>query len=124
MPRLVSGALALLVTLSLAACGGSAASSSQSTNQAAGGSSAESADTAGVTLRLGDQQRRLQTLLQAAGQLDSVKYKINWAEFSSGPPMMQALSGRALDLGAVGDTPPIFAASAGGPGADIRMVAA
>lgn len=120
MARLVSGTLAALVALTLAACGESTAS----TQQASGASGGQSVDTAGVTLRLGDQERRLQTLMQAAGQLESPKYKINWGEFSSGPPMMQALSGRALDLGAVGDTPPIFAASAGGSGADIRMVAA
>jgi sulfonate transport system substrate-binding protein len=38
---------------------------------------------------------------------------VKWVEFSSGPPMMEAMSTGSVDLGSVGDTPPIFAQAAG-----------
>ena len=37
---------------------------------------------------------------------------IKWIEFTSGPPMLEAMSTGSVDLGAVGDTPPIFAQAA------------
>ena len=38
---------------------------------------------------------------------------VKWLEFSSGPPMLEAMNAGSIDYGAVGDTPPIFAQSAG-----------
>jgi sulfonate transport system substrate-binding protein len=38
---------------------------------------------------------------------------IKWIEFSSGPPLMEAMSNGSVDFGAVGDTPPIFSQAAG-----------
>lgn len=38
---------------------------------------------------------------------------INWVEFSSGPPMLEAMNNGRIDIGAVGDSPPIFAQAAG-----------
>lgn len=49
-------------------------------------------------------EQRLKTL-----GIDSVK----WVEFQFGPPMLEALGAGAIDLGAVGDTPPIFAQAGG-----------
>jgi sulfonate transport system substrate-binding protein len=46
--------------------------------------------------------------LKALG-IDSVK----WVEFQFGPPMLEALGAGVIDLGAVGDTPPIFAQAGG-----------
>ena len=43
----------------------------------------------------------------AARQID-----IKWIEFTSGPPLLEAMSIGSVDLGAVGDTPPIFAQAA------------
>lgn len=37
---------------------------------------------------------------------------IKWVEFTSGPPMMEAMSIGSIDFGAVGDSPPIFAQAA------------
>ena len=37
---------------------------------------------------------------------------IKWIEFTSGPPLLEAMSIGRVDLGAVGDTPPIFAQAA------------
>jgi sulfonate transport system substrate-binding protein len=44
-----------------------------------------------------------------APQLINVK----WVEFSSGPPMLEAINVGSVDYGAVGDSPPIFAQAAG-----------
>jgi sulfonate transport system substrate-binding protein len=38
---------------------------------------------------------------------------VRWVEFSSGPPMMEAMSAGSIDYGAVGDSPPVFAQAAG-----------
>jgi sulfonate transport system substrate-binding protein len=38
---------------------------------------------------------------------------VKWVEFQFGPPLLEALGSGAVDLGVVGDTPPIFAQSAG-----------
>jgi sulfonate transport system substrate-binding protein len=100
-------AAAGLALLPLAAC--SAAHHSASTVKA---------DVSGVTLRVGDQARLTQAELQAAGA-DNTPYKIEWSAFTSGPPLLQALSSNAIDLGGVGDAPPIFAAAGG---ADIKAV--
>ncbi len=38
---------------------------------------------------------------------------VKWVEFSSGPPMMEAMNVGSIDYGAVGDAPPVFAQAAG-----------
>jgi sulfonate transport system substrate-binding protein len=38
---------------------------------------------------------------------------VKWVEFSSGPPMLEAMNVGSVDYGAVGDSPPVFAQSAG-----------
>lgn len=37
---------------------------------------------------------------------------VKWVEFTSGPPLMEAMSIGSIDFGAVGDSPPIFAQAA------------
>jgi sulfonate transport system substrate-binding protein len=39
--------------------------------------------------------------------------EVKWVEFSSGPPVMEAMNVGSIDYGAVGDSPPVFAQSAG-----------
>ncbi|RRO20024.1 ABC transporter substrate-binding protein [Saccharopolyspora rhizosphaerae] len=75
---------------------------------------------AGVTLRVGDQKGASQSLLRSAG-LDDFPYRVQWATFTSGPPLLEALSADAIDIGGTGNTPPLFAAAAK---ADIKIVAA
>ncbi|MGY2061787.1 ABC transporter substrate-binding protein, partial [Nocardia gipuzkoensis] len=70
-------------------------------------------DLSQVTLRLGDQKGTgLQALLDAAGELKSTPYKIEWSQYSSGPPMLEAINSGAVDFGGVGNAPPVFAAAA------------
>ncbi len=59
-------------------------------------------------LVLAKQQEVLEKRLKTLG-VESVK----WVEFQFGPPMLEALGLGAIDIGAVGDTPPIFAQVAG-----------
>jgi len=66
---------------------------------------------AGVTLRVGDQKGGSQSLLAAAGLLDT-PYRIQWSTFASGPPLIEAARAGAIDVGGTGNTPVIFAAAA------------
>ncbi|KAA5838470.1 ABC transporter substrate-binding protein [Saccharopolyspora hirsuta] len=75
---------------------------------------------ASVTLRVGDQKGNSRSLLRSAG-LDDFPYTVQWATFPSGPPLLEAVSADAVDIGGVGNTPPLFAAAAK---AKIRVVAA
>src|ERR1700709_4201 len=61
-------------------------------------------------LVLGREQRVIEKRLKAVG-VDNVQ----WVEFQFGPPMLEALGAGAIDIGSVGDTPPIFAQAAGSP---------
>lgn len=72
-----------------------------------------SVDLSKVTLIVGDQKgTSAQALLKASG-LEDTEYTIEWQEFTSGPPMLEALGAEAIHVGMVGNTPPIFAAAGG-----------
>jgi sulfonate transport system substrate-binding protein len=120
----LAGAL-LLCAVFVAACGSSASSTSQSSATAATAAtvaSGGSANLSGVTLRIGDQAGTgAEAVLSAAGLLSKLPFKVSWSDFTSGPPMLQAMSAGALDVGGVGDAPPVFAAAGG---AKIDIVAA
>ncbi|MBG0857302.1 ABC transporter substrate-binding protein [Streptomyces spinoverrucosus] len=60
-------------------------------------------------------------MLRAAGELDDLGYRIKWSTFTSGPPLLEAVNAKAVDIGGVGNTPPVFAA---GAGSKITVVAA
>lgn len=100
-------AIPLLTVLAIAACGTS--TEPQSTSVPAPVSADELAK---VTLKVGDQKGGSKALLTAAGLLDDLPYKIEWATFTSGPPLLEAVSAGGVDVGRVGNTPPIFAAAA------------
>jgi sulfonate transport system substrate-binding protein len=100
--------------LALTAIAGLLATAGCAKASATGGGSKTSGKSGGVVLRIGDQKAGSRALLAAAGLLDGTPYQIQWSEFSSGPPLLEALNAGAVDLGATGDAPPIFAASAGG----------
>jgi sulfonate transport system substrate-binding protein len=68
---------------------------------------------AGTTLKLGDQLNYLETVLRVSGQDKDLDYKVDYASFVGGPPMLQAFKGNSIDAGFVASTPLIFAQSAG-----------
>lgn len=39
-------------------------------------------------------------------------WSVEWTEFQFGPPLLEAMRAGSIDLGAVGDTPPVFAQAA------------
>jgi sulfonate transport system substrate-binding protein len=71
------------------------------------------APAAEATLRVGDQLFLVQSALELSGQLSDLPYKIEWSSFPSGPPLLEAVSADATDIGGVGDTPPVFARASG-----------
>ena len=46
------------------------------------------------------------------GKLAPLGYKVEWSEFPSGPPLLEALNAGAIDFGHAGEAPPIFAQAA------------
>jgi sulfonate transport system substrate-binding protein len=105
--RPVAGVLA--VGLLAAAC-----SSATSTTRAADEPAVTTAQLSKLTLRVGDQKGTgAQALLTAAGLINKLPFKIDWDDFPSGPPMLEAMAAGSLDIGGVGDAPPVFAAAAG-----------
>jgi sulfonate transport system substrate-binding protein len=73
---------------------------------------------AAVTLRIGWQKFGVLALAKQTGALEkrfaSKGVTIEWSEFNSGPPLLEALGANALDFGPTGDVPPLFAQAAGG----------
>jgi sulfonate transport system substrate-binding protein len=67
-----------------------------------------------VTLHVGDQAGSgAQALLTAAGLIGKLPFKVTWSDFTSGPPMLQAMGAGSVDIGSVGNAPPVFAAAGG-----------
>src|SRR5690348_966297 len=100
--------------LAAAGCSSSSSSSSPSSATASSASSASSSDLSSVTLNVGDQKGTgAEAVLAAAGLLKTLPFKVNWSDFTSGPPMLQAMASGSVDVGGVGDAPPVFAASGG-----------
>jgi sulfonate transport system substrate-binding protein len=66
-------------------------------------------------VRVGDQGQFLQTLLKTAGELDGAPYKIEFAQFASGPLVNAAFTAGNIDAGFMGDTPASATVSGGIP---------
>ena len=116
----VAGTAAVLAVAACSSSSGSSASSGSSGGSAQSGStgsaSAPSSTTnvSDVTLTIGDQKGTgAEALLQAAGLINKLPFKVKWVDFTSGPPMVQAMGSGSVDIGGVGDAPPVFAAAGG-----------
>jgi sulfonate transport system substrate-binding protein len=113
-PRLYAALTITLAGLAAAGCSSSSSSSSASSGTTASASASSSTDLSSVTLNVGDQKGTgAEAVLSAAGLLNSLPFKVNWSDFTSGPPMLQAMASGSVDIGGVGDAPPVFAASGG-----------
>jgi sulfonate transport system substrate-binding protein len=75
------------------------------------------AQTAVKEIRIGYQKNGVLVIARQQATLEkhfaSQGIAVKWVEFSSGPPMLEAMNVGSVDYGAVGDSPPIFAQSAG-----------
>jgi sulfonate transport system substrate-binding protein len=106
-------AAGLLLSVGATACSSSGGTSAGTSPSA--GTSASAVDVSNVTLNIGDQAGTgAQALLTAAGLINKLPFKAKWSDFTSGPPMLQAMGSGSVDVGGVGDAPPVFEASAGG----------
>jgi sulfonate transport system substrate-binding protein len=127
--KLLAFSAIALTGLAATACSSSSSSSSTPAATAAAASSSDSASSSAspsssvslssVTLNVGDQKGTgAEAILKAAGLLSTLPFHVNWSDFTSGPPMLEAMASGSVDVGGVGDAPPVFAA-AGGEGVEI-----
>lgn len=76
-----------------------------------------------VNIRIGYQKNGVLLLAKSRGVVVAAlrPMTLEWVEFPYGPPLLEALNAGAVDIGATGDAPPIFAEAAGAP---LKYVAA
>jgi sulfonate transport system substrate-binding protein len=71
------------------------------------------------TIRVGFQKYGNLILLKGKGGLEKklapLGFKVEWKEFPSGPPLLEALNVGSIDFGHAGEAPPIFGQAAGAP---------
>jgi sulfonate transport system substrate-binding protein len=112
-PLRTAAALALLALIA-AGCSSANAGSNAASSGTGSTGKASTTDVSQVTLHIGDQAGSgSQALLTAAGLINKLPFKVTWSDFTSGPPMLQAMAGGAVDIGSVGNAPPVFAAAGG-----------
>jgi sulfonate transport system substrate-binding protein len=68
-----------------------------------------------TSLRVGDQKGGAKALMEAAGQLEGLPYRLDWSLFAGAPMLLEAMNAGAIDTGVVGDAPFVFAAAADAP---------
>src|SRR5471030_3540170 len=66
-------------------------------------------------LLVANQRSTIKALLEVAGELKDVPYEIQFSEFPAAAPLGEALNAGAVDIGALGDAPYVFALGAGAP---------
>ena len=113
-PRFYAVMTLALAGLAAAGCSSSSSSSSSASSSTASRSASSSVDLSSVTLNIGDQKGTgAEAVLTAAGLLNTLPFHVSWFDFTSGPPMLEAMASGSVDVGGVGDAPPVFAASGG-----------
>ncbi|MCK1720531.1 sulfonate ABC transporter substrate-binding protein [Bradyrhizobium sp. 141] len=87
------------------------------TAAAAAFASRANAQSAVKEIRIGYQKTGVLVIARQQASLEkhftALGIDVKWIEFSSGPPMMEAMNVGSVDFGAVGDSPPVFAQAAG-----------
>ncbi len=72
-----------------------------------------------AALHVGDQSGLIQAMLHAAGEDKDLPDALVWHPFTAGTTLLEALSAGAIDVGVVGNAPPIFAQAGG---FDVRII--
>lgn len=70
---------------------------------------------AGAVLKVGSQKGGTKALISSSGVLTGAPYRVEWSEFAAAQPLIEAISAGAVDVGAVGDAPFLFAFASGAP---------
>ena len=114
------GLLGFSATLALGSCSDRTQNATNSPNPASTNTAANTTTTAssGINtkvLRMGFQQAG--DLVKVTGvlekRLEPLGIKVEWAQFVQGPQLMEAMNADKIDIGSVGETPPIFAQAIG-----------
>jgi sulfonate transport system substrate-binding protein len=107
------GSVAMLVIAASTLAGCSSKSASPGPlSEAAGSAENSHPDWSGYTFTIGDNGGDgSQELAAITGVFDNAPYKVKFARFTYGPPLIQAAASGDIDLGAVGDVPPITGAA-------------
>jgi sulfonate transport system substrate-binding protein len=111
--RLVSAAVLLTVASALAACGSSADKSDATPGPLSGSPGSNShPEWSQYTFTIADNGGDgNEELAKITGVFDDAPYKVKFARFDYGPPLVQAAATGDVDLGSVGDVPPITEAA-------------
>jgi sulfonate transport system substrate-binding protein len=64
-------------------------------------------------LKIASQKGGTRALMEASHALDGAAYRVEWSEFPSAQTLLEALADGAVDAGAVGDAPFMFAYASG-----------
>ncbi|MDM9384046.1 sulfonate ABC transporter substrate-binding protein [Chlorogloeopsis sp. ULAP01] len=111
---LMPGIFTLVTSLTLVGC----TQQSQKAENRSSASNVSDTKPSGIktkVLRMGYQQAgdlvRITKVLEK--RLEPLGVKVEWAQFAQGPQLMEAMNVGKIDLGSVGETPPIFAQAAG-----------
>jgi sulfonate transport system substrate-binding protein len=111
-PQTVAFVVGLCLVFAVASCNSSNTPVASQTSSAS--PSASISPKAGV-VRFGYQKSTI--LLKSKGllekRLEPEGVKVEWTEFPAGPQLLEALNVGAIDIGPVGESPPIFAQAAG-----------
>jgi sulfonate transport system substrate-binding protein len=114
-PHLTAAVALLAGVTALAACSSSSTSSSSSSAKLTGfgGSSTVShPQWSKYTFVIGDNGGDgSEALAKITGAFASAPYKVTFARFTYGPPLIQAAASGDIDLGSVGDVPPVTGAA-------------
>ena len=85
-PRLLVAMLAALLAVTVGACGSASAGGEADAVRKNG-----SVDLSKVSLSVGDQKGGAKALLTASGEIDKMPYQVQWHEFTSGTPLVEAV---------------------------------
>ncbi|MGO4256476.1 aliphatic sulfonate ABC transporter substrate-binding protein [Marmoricola sp. RAF53] len=104
--RLVAAAGTAALSLALVACGSSGGDA-----KVGGAADGAHPEWKKLTFTVGEQSDGIKTLAATSGAFDDASYKIKFAKFEYGPPLVAAASTGDIDLGMVGSVPPIAGAA-------------
>src|ERR1700751_846438 len=115
-------ASALLALAAVAGCSSSSSSApGGATATSSGTASAAQAGGSNVTRHIGAQAGPgAQALVTAAGLIGKLPFKVAWSDFTSGPPILQAMAARSVGVGGGGNAPPVLGAAGGDKIAIVR----
>jgi sulfonate transport system substrate-binding protein len=102
--RLVVAVSTAALAVALAACANSEAS-------VGGAADGDHPEWKGLTFTIGEQSDGIKTLASTSGAFTDASYKIKFAKFDYGPPLIAAAGAGDIDLGMVGSVPPIAGAA-------------